>query len=100
MNDWYEIRKRREKYELEIREKEREERLKDVYAIFLWESEAAERRLLLTPDGKKFCGHYKKGEMEDGIIVCLKCGREIGRRQFQSVGYNNRHHTMRGRKKK
>ena len=100
MNDWYQIERRRKNYEEEIKEKAREERMICVRMFYEWIREEKEKRLLMTPDGKKFCGHYNKGEMEDGIIVCLKCGREIGRRQFQSVGYNNRHHTMRGTAKR
>ena len=98
MNDKYQIERRRKAYEYELREKERKERMKLVYAMFWWEKEKRERWKLLDGNGK-FCGHYKKGEMDDGLIVCLKCGVEIGRPVGVSVGYNNRHHTMRSRKK-
>ena len=95
---WF-IEKRRFSYEDEIREREAKERRMYANFAFLLRKWEEEEQLLLDYDGN-FCGHYKKGEMDDGIIVCWDCGRELGRCYGGSVGYNFRNHTMRGRKKK
>ena len=97
MNDKYQIERRRKIYEDEIKEKEREERRICVRMIFEWEREKEEKRRLKGPDGK-FCGHYKKAEM-DGYMVCLRCGLMLERIYGCSNGYNHKNHVMRGRKK-
>ena len=97
VQDPYYIKQRKTWYEEEIREKERQERIKYARVLFDWEREKREKRELLDYNGN-FCGHYRKGEM-DGMIVCLVCGIITGRKIGGSVGYNFKNHIMRGGKK-
>ena len=97
MNDEYQIEKRRNDLLYEQQEKKHKERRELALPIFLWKKEEEKKELLLDADGK-YCGHKKKGEM-DGLIICLICGRILGRRIGGSVGYHFKNHTMRGRKK-
>ena len=94
---WY-IDLQKDKLRYEQQEKEHEERRKWTFPIFLWKKEEEKKELLLDCDGN-YCGHKKKGEMDDGMIVCWKCGRILGRHIGGSVGYHFKNHTMRGRRK-
>ena len=98
--DPYHIKQRKTRYEWEMEEIERKERLGYILPIILLKEMEEKERELQDADGN-FCGHYKKGEMDnDGLIVCLKCGVITGRhRSTRSVGYNFKNHVMKNRRK-
>ena len=94
----YQIQQKRTWYEHEMKEKERKERWEPIRMMREMEREKAEKELLQDFFGN-YCGHKKKVEM-DGYLWCRDCGTQTGRCYGSSVGYNNRHHTMRGKGRK
>ena len=99
MNNPYLIQQRKTWYEWEMKKRASQERRECIKILYSWKKEEEAKRFLLTPDEEKFCGHYQKGEMDDGTIVCLDCGRDLGRQQHHGTSYNHRNHVMRGKKK-
>ena len=95
---WF-IESSRIRYEHDIREEKAQYERIAAKIKFDWKKEKEHKQWVLDSDGK-FCGHFTKSEMNDGIIICWHCGKQLGRRIWGSVGYNNRHHTMRGQRSK